>query len=241
MFKLKDIKIGVKDFLFLLEFVLLIGLALYYWRDYFVILTHKDMLEAWVNSFGIWRYVVFIFVQFIQVVIFMIPGEVVHIAGGYLFGGLFGSFLSMIGITLGSLTCFTATRVIGQPVIEILIKKKDINNLKRKINNRRLSISLFIIFIIPGLPGKDAFAYIAGLTPIKFMDFLIITMVARVPWVIAASFWGSSLEKGNYLTLTIITVVSVVLFLLGVLKGEKLINYIAEKRKTVDGNSQQKD
>lgn len=231
MFKPKNIRIGVKEIFLLAAFLILLGLTLYYWRDYFIILTNKDKLEKWINSFGIWRYIAFVFVQVIQVVIFVIPGEVVHIAGGYLFGGLFGSGLSMIGITLGSLACFAVARIIGHPVVEIFIKKKDIDNLKRKINNRRLSVSLFLIFIIPGLPGKDAFAYIAGLTPIKFADFLIITMVARAPWIIAASFWGSSLEKGNYTTLIIITAVSMLFFLLGVFKGEGFINYISEKRR----------
>lgn len=226
MFKLKDIKIGAKEITIFIGFALLIGLALYYWRDYFSIITDKDKLEAWVNSFGIWRYIAFVFAQFIQVVVFVIPGEVVHIAGGYLFGGFLGSVLSMVGITLGSLVCFAVARVIGHPVVEIFMHKKDIDKLKRKINNRKLNISLFLIFIIPGLPGKDAFAYIAGLTPIKFVDFLIVTIAARSPWVIAASFWGSSLEKGNYGVVTIITVVTVGLFVLGVLKGEKIMGKI---------------
>lgn len=230
MLKLKDLKIGLKEMLLLATFLLVVGLSIYHWREYFVILTHKDSLETWVNSFGIWKYIVFIFAQFVQVVVFMIPGEVVHIAGGYLFGGLWGSLLSIIGITLGSLTCFTVARVIGQPIVEIFMHKKNIDNLKRKISNQRLSISLFLIFIIPGLPGKDAFAYIAGLTPIRFIDFLIITMVARAPWVIAASFWGSSLEKGNYAAVIIIMAISVVLFVFGILKGEKLINFVVERK-----------
>jgi len=228
--KLKDLKIGLKEMLLLATFLLVVGLSIYHWREYFVILTHKDSLETWVNSFGIWKYIVFIFAQFVQVVVFMIPGEVVHIAGGYLFGGLWGSLLSIIGITLGSLTCFTVARVIGQPIVEIFMHKKNIDNLKRKISNQRLSISLFLIFIIPGLPGKDAFAYIAGLTPIRFIDFLIITMVARAPWVIAASFWGSSFEKGNYAAVIIIMAISVVLFVFGILKGEKLINFVVERK-----------
>jgi len=229
--KFKKIKVGVRKFFLLIGFILLIGLTLYYWRDYFVIITHKDKLESWVNSFGIWRYIVFIFIQIIQVVIFVIPGEVVHAAGGYLFGGILGSLLSVIGITLGSLACFAVARIIGQPVVEVFMHKKDIDDLKRKINNRRLSISLFLIFIIPGLPGKDAFSYIAGLTPMKFFDFFIVTLIARSPWIIAASFWGSSLEKGNYEAVIIISVVSVAVFLVGVLKGEKLLNFLEERRK----------
>lgn len=234
MIKLKDIKIRAKEIIIFIMFFLLVGVILYYWRDYFTIITHKDKLEAWINSFGIWRYIAFIFVQFIQVVIFVIPGEVVHIAGGYLFGGLLGSALSMIGITLGSLACFAVARVVGHPIVEIFMHKKDIDNLKRKISNRRLTVSLFLLFIIPGLPGKDALTYIAGLTPIKFIDFLILTIIARSPWVIAASFWGSSLEKGNYGVVAIISLVSVVLFLLGVLKGEKLINYLEQRKNKND-------
>ena len=211
--------------------VLILGLAIgyisKYWNEIIGVLKNKEQLENWINSFGYCKYAVFILIQILQVVIFVIPGEVMYIAGGYLFGSLLASVLSIIGITLGSLICFGVARIIGQPIVEKLMSKDSIEYLKSKINTPKASITLFMIFLIPGLPGKDALTYIAGVTPIRFSNFFLVILIARSPWIIAASLWGANLEQGDYKMLIIITLLAAIVFILGILKGEALIKHFS--------------
>ena len=224
-------KIGLKEVVAFLILGVIAGLIINNRADVSVFLTQKEKLEVWVNSFGDLRYFVFVLIQILQVVIFIIPGEVVHIAGGYLFGSFLSSILSILGITLGSLICFTVARTLGQPLIERIISEPNMKKFKAMIGTRKTSISLFFIFMIPGLPGKDAVAYVAGFTPIRFIDFFIVTLIARSPWIIVSSFWGANLEKGNYTMLAIITVLVGAVFLASIIKGKYLLNYISGKVK----------
>src|SRR6516165_4727080 len=77
------------------------------WGPFFWdVLTDQGRFKEWIASYGAYAALVFVAAQFVQVVIFFIPGEVTQCAGGYLFGAWLGLGLSYLGITLGSLTAF---------------------------------------------------------------------------------------------------------------------------------------
>ena len=50
------------------------------------LLSKKEALREWVLAFGAFGWLVFISLQILQVVIFIIPGEVMQISGGFIFG-----------------------------------------------------------------------------------------------------------------------------------------------------------
>lgn len=226
-------RIGIREVIFFLSAIGLVVLIVAYWGEIYGFLTQKEKLENWINSFGNLRFIIFILIQILQVVIFVIPGEVVYVAGGYLFGSILSSVLSVIGITLGSLLCFGAARILGQPLVQTFIAGPKMDKLKAMINTKQASVTLFMIYVIPGLPGKDALAYVAGVTPMRFMNFFLVTLIARSPWIIVASIWGSNLEKGNYTALIVVTVVVAVVFLLGIWKGENLVKYVSDRFKNL--------
>lgn len=224
-----NFKFGIKELVIIAGLMLVILFAIWNWNDIYTILSKKEQLISGIRSYGNWGFLIFVLIQILQVVVFIIPGEVVYFAGGYLYGTFISSVLSIIGITLGSLICFQAARVIGQPFVAQILSAEKMDKLKSMINTPKASITLFLIFLMPGLPGKDALAYAAGLTPIKFFNFFIVTLIARSPWIIAASFWGANLGKGNYTVLAITTVLAAIVFLFGIFKGEKLINMYRRK------------
>ena len=56
---------------------------------------------------------------------------------------------------------------------------------------------IFILFFIPGTP-KDLLTYIAALLPIKPIEFIIISTVARFPSIISSTLAGDNLLAGNW-------------------------------------------
>jgi uncharacterized membrane protein YdjX (TVP38/TMEM64 family) len=81
---------------------------------------------------------------------------------------------------------------------------------------------MFIIFLFPGMP-KDFLTYIAGVTPIKPMTFLILTSIARFPALFISTYIGANLQQGNFTTVIITTVISCVLIVAGFLKKDKIL------------------
>ena len=59
------------------------------------------------------------------------------------------------------------------------------------------TVFIFILFFIPGTP-KDLLTYIAALLPIKPLEFIIISTIARFPSVISSTWAGASLLEGNW-------------------------------------------
>ena len=81
-------------------------------------IADKDGLVAWLRGSGSSGALLCITVQFLQVVIAVLPGEVTQFAAGYVFGAWRGFLYSLVGITLGSAFNFYFARVVGRPTLE---------------------------------------------------------------------------------------------------------------------------
>ena len=199
-----------------LPFILEISVSLGEFRDYII-------------SLGNLGAVVFILFQMLQIVIAPIPGEVIQIAGGYIYGSLLGTIYTISGMLLGAYIAFFFTRYLGGSFIEKLLRNEKSQWITDIADNHKLSIILFIIFLIPGLP-KDFFIYVAGLTPIKPLRFFGIMLVGRFPWLLASVIIGSNLRHENYTLTIIISVIAIVSFALGLLYKDRIISKFIDKR-----------
>ena len=72
-------------------------------------------------------YVIFIFLQILQVVIFIIPGDIINATGGFVFNMFLGSILSFIGVVIGSIMAFYISRFLGYNFVNRFIKKDKID------------------------------------------------------------------------------------------------------------------
>src|SRR3989304_1997310 len=70
--------------------------------DIWELANNPEKIKNWVEGYGPWGPIAFIGLQIIQVIIFIIPGEIPQVAGGMLFGIIGGLAYSTIGIALGS-------------------------------------------------------------------------------------------------------------------------------------------
>jgi len=175
--------------------------------------TEPERFRMWVEQHGILGRLVYMLIVFLQVVIALIPGEPVEIAGGYAFGAIEGTILYLGAAVLGSLVVFLLVRRFGIRLLEIFFSKEKIESLKILKTNRKRSILFFLIFMIPGTP-KDLLCFYAGLTDMKLGTFLLISAIGRLPALISSTIGGNALGMQSY-TLAII-VFAVTLFLSGI-------------------------
>lgn len=209
--------------LFIVAFVFLFFWVLFRYGDELTyLLKDPAKFEKWILGFGTKGILIFIAVQILQVLIFVIPGEVVQIAGGYLYGTFLGSLYSLIGITIGSLLCFTIARVLGYEFVRGMLSDEKLKKLDYLINNKKGELGLFLVFLLPGLP-KDALSYVAGLTPVKFLNFFLITAAARLPGIVISSYIGANIEHKNYIVSAVISVIAVILFVIGIINKDKIM------------------
>lgn len=206
--------------------VLTVILIIKYLPNILAVTVSPDKFRNYIISLGSFGSVAFISFQILQTIIAPIPGEVIQVAGGYIYGTTLGVIFSTIGLLVGAVIAFYFTRFIGASFIERLMTKKNAKWMVDIIKSKKFSAILFIIFLIPGLP-KDFLIYIAGLTPIKALKFFKILLLSRIPWLFVSASIGSNLHCGNYISTIIISIISLVSFVLGLLYKDKLINKLS--------------
>lgn len=186
---------------------------------------NPEDLRALLNSFGWKGILVFIGIQMLQVVVAAIPGELVQIAGGYIYGTVLGTVYSLAGIFLGSVIVFYIARLLGYPLVKLLVSQKQLEKFNFIMNNDRSEVAMFLLFLIPGMP-KDILTYIAGITPVKPLRFFIIITVGRLPALLASSYIGHSTQKGNYGMVIALSIAALILFLAGIFMKDRIIQKI---------------
>jgi len=221
----------LKKIFFLLAFPLLIislvVVAIIYQKEIWSIFASPEALRAWIASLGFIAPLAFVALQCIQVIIFVIPGEVPQIAGGYLFGFWWGSLLSVSGIIIGSAVNFLLARLLGVPFVRLLFSHEKIDYAGRIATSPRARISMFLLFLIPGIP-KDILCYGAGLTPLTLHVFLIISTLGRLPGILGSAFMGGAAAEEKWIVAGAVFLVASLLFLLGFFFKERIL-FLLEK------------
>lgn len=165
---------------------------------------------------------IFIVMQILQIVIFIIPGDIINATGGFLFNLVYGSILSFIGVVIGSITVFYISRFLGYGFINKFVKKEKLDKIVSFFESNTGFISLFIFCNLPFVP-KDVLMYGAGLTPLKPFKTLSIYCLSRIPGIIIWNSMGANLYDQSILGI-VITLLALLAFLLLIILIKKKID-----------------
>ncbi len=198
----------------LLALVVLVGVLLR--RQLVEIFASPEALRRWILHSGVVAPLVFVAVQAFQVVIFFIPGEIPQVAGGYLFGLLRGSLLSLAGILLGSSLSFGMARLLGVPFVNALFDRDKVERVRSIVESSRGRITFFLFFLIPGIP-KDILCYAGGLTTLSLPAFLLLSTLGRIPGIVGSALMGNAAADRRWILAGSVFFVAAALFLIGFL------------------------
>lgn len=203
-------------------------LALVYSHHLRDVFSRLDEFKQEVLRWGAWGPLAYVALQVIQIVVFIIPGELTQAAGGAIFGPWVGTLWGFVGALLGTACAFLLADALGRPLVRVLLKPATFERLETALNARRGHAAIFVLFLIPGLP-KDALSYVAGLTPIRFWPFVLISSVARLPGILLSSFLGSSIVEQHYTAFFVFAGISLALLVLGLVFGKRVERWMTGK------------
>ncbi|MDR1358101.1 MAG: TVP38/TMEM64 family protein [Coriobacteriales bacterium] len=163
--------------------------------------------------------------QFVQIVVAFIPGEVTQLAIGAIYGPLLGSLITALGALISSLFIFFVVRKLGGPFVQGMIGTKNSKVLDFLHKDRNLNAITFILFLIPGLP-KDVFTYLFPLTTIRPLNFFVLSTLGRIPGIVASAYIGSAAVQGDYTQAIIVGVIAGGLGLLGIIFNKRIIAFV---------------
>ena len=143
-------------------------------------------LEAWVNGAGAAAPLIFIGLYGLATVLFL-PGAVLTLAGGALFGPLWGTLYNLIGATLGASLAFLIARHLAGDWVQARAK----GLIGRLIQGVEAEGWRFVAFtrLVPLFPF-NLLNYALGLTRIRLLPYLLATLVFMLPGALAYTYLG---------------------------------------------------
>ena len=180
---------------FLASTLFFIGIIIAFWmgrqpmQELWALLSDQAKVSAYLQGFGIWGPLVLAAIQFLQVMIVVIPGHVFLIAAGYVYGFLFGFAMNLVYVVLASQLVYLLSRWAGRPLVERLVPQEILNRWY-KIGQERGFVFFTIAFLLPVFP-TDMMNFIAGLTGISTNRFFAANLLGRLPGVIMLTLIGS--------------------------------------------------
>jgi uncharacterized membrane protein YdjX (TVP38/TMEM64 family) len=204
----------------------------------FSLFTDQEQMRELLLQAGWKAPFIYIGVQIVQVFVFIVPGDIVQFAGGYLFGIVLGLVYSLIGILIGSGMNFLLARWLGRAFVESLFPRDSVQRFETILASQRAQTGFFLLFLIPGLPGKDLLCYVAGISRLRLGTFIAISMAARVPGIFGSSVMGGAVSGGQYGIAIAALVVAVIFFGLGFIYRKPIHRWVERKtgRQHQDGS-----
>lgn len=189
---------NLKSSIFLLTIfcIIVTGLAVYFLGG-----INPIQLQALLDQAGIWAPIIYIILYTIATIL-VLPSTPLNLTGGTLFGPWLGTLWTSIAAIIAAVVAFAFTRTVGREIIAQKLAGRW-QMMDAEISQGGL-FYMFAIRLLPIIPyGLVNFA--AGLTSIRFRDYLIGTILGTVPGVLPFVMLGSSglhaRKTGNILPL----------------------------------------
>ena len=147
---------------------------------------------AWVEGLGVWGPLVFILGYAVATVAF-IPGSVLTLAAGFIFGVVEGTLYTLAGATLGASAAFLIARYLARGAIERRIADNPrFAAIDRAVGREGFKI-VALLRLSPVFPF-NLLNYSLGLTKVRFLHFLAAS-AAMLPGTLLYVYYGAAAES----------------------------------------------
>ncbi len=200
-----------------LVFILLI-LTVFVIVELFGLDDRLGELRDWIGSLGVLGMLVYILIYIIATIA-IIPGSLITIAAGILFGSFLGVIVVSVGSTIGASLSFLIGRYFAKDAVERWMSKNEKFRKLEEFIESHGQLSVAIVRLIPLFP-YNLVNYGFGLTRVKFRTYVLWTWLCMLPvtiiYVVGADAVTSGITKGEipWTLIIVIVVIATILTLL---------------------------
>jgi len=139
-----------------------------------------------IGELGPLAWLAFMALYAVATVLFL-PGSVLTLAGGSLFGPVLGTFVNLTGATLGAVLAFLLSRYLASDWVEQKTGGR-LKQLKEGVEDEGWRFVAFVR-LVPLFPF-NLLNYALGLTRIRFLHYLVATTICMLPGALAYTYLG---------------------------------------------------
>lgn len=156
--------------------------------------SNQEKIQAFIKSYGPYAMGISFLLMIFQSLMAPLPAFIITLSNAALFGWWQGAILSWTSAMVGAALCFYLAKLFGRDFVvkftsEKLLKQAD--DFFERYGSRTIIITRLLPFV-----SFDLISYAAGLTNMKFKNFLIATGLGQLPATIVYSYVGGQLSGG---------------------------------------------
>ena len=176
--------------------------------EFWYLVSDREAVSAFLTQIGIAGPLLLGLILVLQVVVAAIPGHVLMISGGYVYGFGVAFFVNLVATVGGSQAAFLLARWAGRPVVERLAPA-DVLDKWNKVSEEKGLIFFLLAFMLPIFPA-DVMNYVAGMSSLSSSRFFIANLFGRLPGVLlltAVGAYGFELSAWGWLVILVVAAV----------------------------------
>lgn len=152
-------------------------------------LRNVDEARAWFHELGVFGPLILIAINALQIVVAPIPGYVVQIAAGWVYGVWPGALYGTIGLALGAFLSMSLARLLGRPFALRVLGAERLARWEHAIHADRFWLWALLFLG----PVGDVPYILAGLSRFPIPRLVLLALVIRTPGVVGATALGAGL------------------------------------------------
>lgn len=175
-------------------------------------------VKDWISEQGVWAPVLFVCL-YVVATIAALPGSVLTIAAGALFGSVLGVTTVIIGATIGASLSFLIARYAARDMILGLLSKNERFQKLNQLTEKNGDIIVAITRLVPIFPF-NLLNYGFGLTAVPFKTYVFWSALCMLPgtilFVVGTDAATQTINNGEIpwvLVLTVLIVIGIISFI----------------------------
>ena len=168
------------------------------------ILLKPEIIGDKILSYGALAPFIYITLYILSTILF-IPGTILTVLGGAIFGPLLGTIYTIVAATIGAIIAFVIARYLGGGLVKSLEngKFKQLKIYDEKIEENGLGVVLFLR-LVPFFPF-NGLNYALGLTKVTLFDYSLGSLIGMIPGTFVYVYLGDSIASLNIWQIIIAT------------------------------------
>ena len=191
-------------------------------------ISNAEDLKNIIVSGGVYSYIIFFVIQFLQCSLLPIPAIVSTVAGTLVFGPWISTIISFFAVMLASLFNFWLGRKFGKKIVEWIIGEEETAKWQQKLSKGKYLFFLMMLF--PLFPDDILCLVVGAVTNISFKFFFITNLITRPIGILCTTLLASGYLipfSGWGIPVWIaLIVVGLILMILSFKYNEKIENFV---------------
>jgi len=179
-----------------------------------------EALKEWLLGYGFWAPLISGLLQLVTSIFPPGPSFILSIVNAMLYGAVLGGLLTFVTALAAAAVCFGIGRIVGRPGVEHLVSEESLARVDGFMEEKGV-LAVFLARLIPFI-NPDVVSYVAGVTRIGWMPFLLAVGAGAVPSTVFYSFVGETAVEATGWVLLMVMAATVLPLVILVLFGKQI-------------------